>query len=55
MFASINKEAVKEGTQNYIMMQRLADALDMVAPCLKTIVYAGGTRVSTFEACSVLS
>ncbi|EAW20652.1 uncharacterized protein NFIA_030850 [Aspergillus fischeri NRRL 181] len=46
VFASLNEDAVKEYTQNCGMMQRLADALNMVAPNLQTFVYSGGTRVA---------
>jgi hypothetical protein len=53
VFASLNEDAVKECAQNCGMMQRLADALNMVAPNLQTFVYSGGTRVSTSAACSV--
>jgi hypothetical protein len=34
-------------------MQRLADALNMVALNLQTFVYSGGTRVNTSAPCSV--
>ncbi|RHZ69792.1 hypothetical protein CDV55_103607 [Aspergillus turcosus] len=44
LFAPLNEDPVKECAQNCGMMQRLADALNMVAPNLQTFVYSGGTR-----------
>ncbi|PYI24421.1 hypothetical protein BO99DRAFT_439224 [Aspergillus violaceofuscus CBS 115571] len=44
VFAPFNDDHIQECTQNCGMMQRLADALNIVAPRLRSFVYSGGSR-----------
>ncbi|KAG7138989.1 Short chain dehydrogenase sirQ like protein [Verticillium longisporum] len=44
VFSPVNDDHTEECRVNCGMMQRVADALNMLCPQLKSIVYAGGTR-----------
>lgn len=45
VFAPFNDDHIRECKQNSDMMQRIVDAMNIVAPKLKSVVYAGGSRV----------
>jgi hypothetical protein len=45
VFASFDEDHVRECELNCAMMKRVADAVNIIAPSLKTFVYSGGTRV----------
>lgn len=45
VFAPHNEDHLRECSQNVGMLRRVAEALDSVAPGLKSFVYSGGTRV----------
>ncbi|PYH44415.1 uncharacterized protein BP01DRAFT_82551 [Aspergillus saccharolyticus JOP 1030-1] len=44
VFAPFNDDHIQECTQNCGIMQRLADAMNIVAPKLRSFVYPGGSR-----------
>ncbi|KAL4737933.1 hypothetical protein BDV11DRAFT_206399 [Aspergillus similis] len=44
VFAPFNGDHIQECSQNCGIMQRLADALNIVAPRLQSFVYSGGSR-----------
>ncbi|SPO06454.1 uncharacterized protein DNG_09144 [Cephalotrichum gorgonifer] len=44
VFAPVNDDHLRECSQNAGMLQRVADAMNTVAPALKSFVYSGGTR-----------
>lgn len=45
VFASFGEDHVRECELNCAMMQRVADAVNIISPSLKSFVYSGGTRV----------
>ncbi|KND91800.1 hypothetical protein TOPH_03463 [Tolypocladium ophioglossoides CBS 100239] len=44
VFSALNDDHIQECRINCEMMQRVADALNIVSPALKSFVYSGGTR-----------
>ncbi|KAL4917433.1 hypothetical protein BDW62DRAFT_184033 [Aspergillus aurantiobrunneus] len=44
VFSPVNGDHVQECNQNCAMMQRVADALNLVAPRLRSFIYPGGSR-----------
>ncbi|PHH70217.1 hypothetical protein CDD83_5497 [Cordyceps sp. RAO-2017] len=49
VFSAFNDDHVRECEINCGMMQRVADAVDALAPELESFVYSGGTRVNPFS------
>lgn len=45
VFSPVNDDHMEECRVNCGMMQCVADTLNLLCPQLKSIVYAGGTRV----------
>ena len=45
VFSAFNDDHIRERETNCAMMERVAGAMNLLAPNLKSFVYSGGTRV----------